>query len=105
MRCCAEARETERNGWRKCSLVRSPVCGDRICKETAIEKPPRTLDLDHAERRRLGNLGNSGAIGSIEDSAPENRHIQNLSAVGKLALRSEEHTSELQSLRHLVCRL
>src|SRR5437899_3484829 len=26
-------------------------------------------------------------------------------AAGLLALRSEEHTSELQSLRHLVCRL
>src|SRR5258705_7159148 len=26
-------------------------------------------------------------------------------AVGNLAARSEEHTSELQSLRHLVCRL
>src|SRR5947199_4211627 len=26
-------------------------------------------------------------------------------SVGRVRLRSEEHTSELQSLRHLVCRL
>src|SRR5258705_3368670 len=31
--------------------------------------------------------------------------IRQLGRVGVDALRSEEHTSELQSLRHLVCRL
>src|SRR5262245_64934235 len=32
-------------------------------------------------------------------------YAQRLSVLSREALRSEEHTSELQSLRHLVCRL
>src|ERR1035441_2417918 len=35
--------------------------------------------------------------------APDNPNVQ--FEFGAMALRSEEHTSELQSLRHLVCRL
>src|SRR5205814_7922699 len=31
--------------------------------------------------------------------------VPGLTARGRLSARSEEHTSELQSLRHLVCRL
>src|SRR5258705_13852327 len=31
--------------------------------------------------------------------------VQNQPGAGSLTMRSEEHTSELQSLRHLVCRL
>src|SRR5262245_62647631 len=38
--------------------------------------------------------------------APELFHLYALRVeLGPLRLRSEEHTSELQSLRHLVCRL
>src|ERR1039458_10635960 len=33
------------------------------------------------------------------------RHGRRFSLVRSFSLRSEEHTSELQSLRHLVCRL
>src|ERR1035441_2807597 len=40
--------------------------------------------------------GNSGASASV---------IRPASGTAEPALRSEEHTSELQSLRHLVCRL
>src|SRR5436853_5928568 len=53
----------------------------------------RSLDdvIDAVERRRLLNLGHDS--GAAVDQAPRLQH------------RSEEHTSELQSLRHLVCRL
>src|SRR5947199_1455655 len=46
-----------------------------------------------------------------DESAPQNRmgalssHSQMASIEAQWRTRSEEHTSELQSLRHLVCRL
>src|SRR5262245_63279503 len=36
---------------------------------------------------------------------PRDRVERRLRDINKTLLRSEEHTSELQSLRHLVCRL
>src|SRR2546429_3290240 len=36
---------------------------------------------------------------------PWRRHTKKASSTGTLSLRSEEHTSELQSRLHLVCRL
>src|SRR5690625_6065299 len=39
------------------------------------------------------------AISGLVDRALEHAHV------GKIAVRSEEHTSELQSRGHLVCRL
>src|SRR5258705_1043622 len=41
-------------------------------------------------------LGNAGQIGAIRPAFPSPMWVH---------VRSEEHTSELQSLRHLVCRL
>src|SRR5205814_3414718 len=42
----------------------------------------------------------------IAEAAKDLADYQRLTAEGKLGeARSEEHTSELQSLRHLVCRL
>src|SRR5262245_64379323 len=46
----------------------------------------------------------SGGVGlGVDDDAPFLAGIENLPA--QIEFRSEEHTSELQSLRHLVCRL
>src|SRR5258705_8213683 len=45
---------------------------------------------------------NSLTLGS---SAATTLETINFSNVNGISLRSEEHTSELQSLRHLVCRL
>src|SRR5437899_4964712 len=36
---------------------------------------------------------------------PDGQNLRISPALGEAAPRSEEHTSELQSLRHLVCRL
>src|SRR5205814_3316805 len=51
----------------------------------------------HRERRTSGR---SAAASFIRPSSSK-RNLR----VSRLGLRSEEHTSELQSLRHLVCRL
>src|ERR1035438_10818921 len=46
------------------------------------------------------NVNPLDSVGEIFDWASGVGHMPN-----KFELRSEEHTSELQSLRHLVCRL
>src|SRR5262245_65321346 len=50
-----------------------------------------------------------GVILTMTDAAPRVEALAvrdgKIVAVGPRAQRSEEHTSELQSLRHLVCRL
>src|SRR5258705_3224312 len=62
----------------------------------SVSQHPLGVDagLDRVEERRVGRAqGDVGLSGG-----------QQVHAVGRWD-RSEEHTSELQSLRHLVCRL
>src|SRR5258705_10278709 len=73
-----------------------------------IRRPPRSTLfpyttlfrslLDSASHAGVGHPGLTGSAGAIalEPSPAPFRRV---------ASRSEEHTSELQSLRHLVCRL
>src|ERR1035438_10619344 len=42
---------------------------------------------------------------AVQDGAGLSQRSIRLSRRASISLRSEEHTSELQSLRHLVCRL
>src|ERR1035438_5951406 len=49
--------------------------------------------------------GRSGAPVAGAAAANDGAESANPAAAGPAANRSEEHTSELQSLRHLVCRL
>src|SRR5258705_10258716 len=75
-----------------------------------IRRPPRstlfpytTLFRSHvaARRDRLAAGGANDLDGGAQPvGAPSRAHDARA-----LAARSEEHTSELQSLRHLVCRL
>src|SRR5262245_63306890 len=64
---------------------------------------------DPAERRWLGRqLANVlAALPAAQDELAEQAPRAALRQLKELArqVRSEEHTSELQSLRHLVCRL
>src|SRR5438045_7034345 len=73
-------------------------------------------DLAGAARVRRGARPLSGPADSAESAdvsvaapaaaaTPKRRFRLKRLLVGALAIRSEEHTSELQSLRHLVCRL
>src|SRR5947199_1863481 len=74
-----------------------------------IRRPPRSTLFPYTTLFRSPGIAGSSheSLDGIADSAQfflcddwqKARQIQNC------ALRSEEHTSELQSLRHLVCRL
>src|SRR5262245_62869806 len=55
----------------------------------------------HAPRPRIGK---SAMANLIDVKVPDIGDFKNVSVIDVL-VRSEEHTSELQSLRHLVCRL
>src|SRR5258705_3020833 len=62
-----------------------------------IRRPPRSTLFPYTTLFRSK---------STRLNSSRRRHTRCLSAgVQTCALRSEEHTSELQSLRHLVCRL
>src|SRR5258705_13411290 len=74
------------------------------------------LDRAIERRRKLGEAGRENAIdrralarfvGGLLGvrSGDENERRIGAQALGFRQCRSEEHTSELQSLRHLVCRL
>src|SRR5471030_3375016 len=57
-----------------------------------IRRPPRSTLFPYTTLFRSNDDGDSG-----RSNAPRSRMVA--------MVRSEEHTSELQSLRHLVCRL
>src|SRR5437899_7151756 len=59
-------------------------------------EPPAARDVQRPERPR-------GARGAHQHGPGRGRELRR--ATPRCVLRSEEHTSELQSLRHLVCRL
>src|SRR5438045_6374389 len=73
--------------------------------EDAKNWPPiGTASLSGYERSRvLLNRGQAGFVDVAEQAGVTDRLDGR--AVATADLRSEEHTSELQSLRHLVCRL
>src|SRR3546814_10910875 len=55
-------------------------------------------DLDHYHRLMLVMI----KLAAVQDAIISHVHQEHLRALSK---RSEEHTSELQSLMHIVCRL
>src|SRR5205814_9449638 len=61
---------------------------------------PRLAHLDGLNLSRAWML--EGIVSALPKSSPRRA---SLSALAEAHRRSEEHTSELQSLRHLVCRL
>src|SRR5258705_6118234 len=78
-----------------------------------IRRPPRSTLFPYTTLFRSGSmyLYDSPHLGRKsqprKSAAAITRHLALLEGTSKIvvALRSEEHTSELQSLRHLVCRL
>src|SRR5205814_10711543 len=62
-------------------------------------RPPRSTLFPYTTlfRSRIGVASSRIAVANLHDKFAVLRELQHL--------RSEEHTSELQSLRHLVCRL
>src|SRR5262245_65136912 len=65
--------------------------------------PYTTLFRSGARARNL--LGDRSAAARARAPVRRHRRDRRLSHRDQRDLRSEEHTSELQSLRHLVCRL
>src|SRR3712207_7506425 len=66
---------------------------------------PALLEADHERARLEIRRHHAGRVGGLGQGAP--RVVRLLAADGGAphALRSEEHTSELQSRQYLVCRL
>src|SRR5437899_5278225 len=80
-----------------------------------IRRPPRSTLFPYTTlfRSRFHNItpyvggGGGGSIAVLDahDLDVGGVHIDGTDSTAVFAYRSEEHTSELQSLRHLVCRL
>src|SRR5205814_10623005 len=67
--------------------------------------PAEGLDILRDELRGMRADRERVVLGvNAERVEPDRHSLRELRALGRHA-RSEEHTSELQSLRHLVCRL
>src|SRR5262245_30897190 len=71
------------------------VCEEDICVDVALAQPGERADLLGVELAAV-----AGQVHGAEAFADGAK-----GAAGLDLRRSEEHTSELQSLRHLVCRL
>src|SRR5205814_7717694 len=65
---------------------------EREVQDRVAVENPRMTEIDVGRSIRTGAGGNDKILGGDAFESP-------------LRLRSEEHTSELQSLRHLVCRV
>src|SRR3712207_8616802 len=92
-------------------IRRPPIC--TLCPYTTLFRSGDLL-RQVALRDRRGHLGDvadlRGEVGAhvvdvVGEVAPHPGHALHLRLTAQLALRSEEHTSELQSRQYLVCRL
>src|SRR5260370_1745491 len=77
-----------------------------------IRRPPRstlfpytTLFRSRVALRRLDRLRRGGDDGGAGDASLEGGAVRGPASALRRSLRSEEHTSELQSHLNLVCRL
>src|SRR5262245_63647081 len=68
-----------------------------------IRHPPTSTLFPYTTLFRSGGLGDPGGDGDLQEAAL--LLVLEHAVGGHEVDRSEEHTSELQSLRHLVCRL
>src|SRR5205814_6359896 len=91
------------------SLVRRPPRSPLFPYTTLFRSPfalamaAATRPLASADRKR--SACGAGMVALIGSDRPSASVMQAMVLAEALGLRSEEHTSELQSLRHLVCRL
>src|SRR3712207_7387238 len=88
-------------------MIRRPPRSTLFPYTTLFRSRPRSrlerLKPD-PERRRLRNHGHHGGQSDRSRSPPEPTNLHDPNAV-QVVVRSEEHTSELQSRQYLVCRL
>src|SRR2546427_12642251 len=71
-----------------------------------IRRPPRSTLFPYTTLFRSEELDKEQqVITHLRERRVSRRHAVRLVAIGAAGLRSEEHTSELQSQSNLVCRL
>src|SRR2546422_5394688 len=68
-----------------------------------IRRPPRSTLFPYTTLFR--SFGEAEAVGAIDQDGVGARNVETVFDDGGRHERSEEHTSELQSRLHLVCRL
>src|SRR5437016_11558024 len=78
------------------------VCGCSPSSPTSLPPPVISVSLTPAEQQTIQQNQTVGIVATVQGSS-NNAVTWSLSGSG--FLRSEEHTSELQSLTNLVCRL
>src|SRR2546423_5873628 len=87
-------------------MIRRPPRSTLFPYTTLFRSPPREPDSRSEPRRATGRRTRSSAAawqrGRDASRCPGRSHYP---TPGRGAARSEEHTSELQSLAYLVCRL
>src|SRR3712207_7882170 len=94
-------------------MIRRPPRSTLFPYTTLSRSPVGTLrnvhrDLDDLARRAAGRftyVGSDALTFHIRTTIPRDKRILVLDATADPRLRSEEHTSELQSRQYLVCRL
>src|SRR5262249_58083992 len=79
-----------------------PICSNAA---SSLRRSTRRIPRDPLPERGLTIAGSSTASGSNAPSTTTVHGAIDPDAVELPAIRSEEHTSELQSLTNLVCRL
>src|SRR5439155_20236557 len=70
-----------------------------------IPRPPRSTLFPYTTLFRSHPKATGPAASNVSSSRRQGRCCRPISTSGQSAARSEEHTSELQSRGHLVCRL
>src|SRR5262245_64023747 len=75
-----------------------------LCPYTTLFRSPRGPPAPRGERRGRGGRRGAGTSGS-PSCRPRTPRARRPDAPPRTSPRSEEHTSELQSLRQLVCSL
>src|SRR5262249_59832106 len=87
---------------RSSDLVRQPLVAARAEKDSLTAS--REVDHRSDQRACRGVRRNIGAA-AVGNEAPGDKNVVRRQVAAREPERSEEHTSELQSLTNLVCRL
>src|SRR5258708_29552734 len=70
-----------------------------------IRRPPRSTLFPYTTLFRSNEGGGLGRNESVPIRVERSRGLRRILCISRQLVRSEEHTSELQSPDHLVCRL
>src|SRR5437899_8975062 len=88
---------------RGCSAAVFDAAAEMIAQAAHIPVHLGAMHESVAAVRALVPAPRPGDVFILNDPYTGGSHLPDITLIG--AIRSEEHTSELQSLRHLVCRL